>query len=81
MPMNRTDALATVGQVFREVFDDDSLELPETLVREDLAAWDSLGHIRLIGALEEAFGTTFTIEEIETMTSINRILDLVISKS
>ena len=81
MPMSRNDALAAVGQVFQEVFDDDSLKLPETLVREELPAWDSLGHIRLIGALEEAFDVTFTIEDIETMTSVARILDLVTSKA
>ena len=81
MSSSRPEVLAAVERIFREVFDDESLSVPETLVREDLPAWDSLGHIRLVGALEEAFGAAFTIEEIESMTSAARIVDVIAAKS
>lgn len=73
--MNRQDALTALQAVFQEVFDDDGLAIADGMAREDLPAWDSLGHIRLVAATEEAFGVSFTIEEIESMTDVGRILD------
>jgi len=79
--VNRDTARLTLELVFQEVFDDDALKITENMAREDLPGWDSLGHIRLISATEEAFATSFTIEEIEGMTSVGRILDMVSAKS
>lgn len=80
MLMNRDDALIRLQEILRDVFDDDALGITHGTVREDLPAWDSLGHIRLVSALEDAFGVTFTIEEIEGMTGIGRIVDTVLAK-
>ncbi len=79
--VRRDEALASLQGVFREVFDDESLSISEGLRREDLASWDSLGHIRLVAATEEFFGVNFTIEEIETMVGVAGILDLLVEKS
>lgn len=77
-----TDLQRRLDEVLRDVFDQG---LPDgdlsQLVRENVEAWDSLGHIRLVTALEETFGTTFTIEEIEGMVSVPRILDVVTSRA
>ena len=78
---SRDDARAALARVFVEVFDDDTLVISDALVREDYKGWDSLGHIRLIAAIEEAFSISFTIEEIETLTSVSRILDGIAAKS
>ena len=67
--------------VFREVFDDDTLQATDELSRETLESWDSLGHIRLISALEEALGLSFTLEEIEAMTSVPQILAVLAAKA
>lgn len=67
--------------VFREVFDDDALQASDELNRETLESWDSLGHIRLISALEEALGLSFTLEEIEAMTSVPQILAVLAAKA
>jgi acyl carrier protein len=72
----------TLGPVFREVFDDGSL--PDdlaTLSRDALESWDSLGHIRLITALEEAYSVTFTLDEIESMTSVPAIAEILSAKT
>lgn len=77
-----TDINQTLGQVFREVFDDGGL--PDdiaTLNRDAMESWDSLGHIRLVTALEEAFAVTFTLEEIESMTSVPAIAGILSAKT
>lgn len=79
--MNRGEARAALEALFRDVFDNDEVVLTEDLDRQSFPSWDSLGHIRLVSTVEESFGVTFTIEEIESMNSVDRILDLIVSKS
>lgn len=81
MSMNRNDAHSTLQNIFRDVFDDDGLVITDEMTRESFPTWDSLGHIRLVSAMEEAFAVSYTIEEIEGMTSVGRILDVVTAKS
>jgi acyl carrier protein len=75
--MNDNDVRATLQKVFQEVFEDEEFEFSDGLGRETLKTWDSLGHIRLVAAVEEAFGTTFSIEEIESFTTVGKIVDTV----
>jgi acyl carrier protein len=46
----------------------------ETTTQEDLAAWDSLGHINLMVALETAFDITLEVEDFARLTSVPAIL-------
>ncbi|MEQ8966811.1 MAG: acyl carrier protein [Azospirillaceae bacterium] len=43
----------------------------------DLDAWDSLGHVRIILALESRYGVAFSMEEIAAADSVARLADLV----
>ncbi len=50
------------------------LEVPLSAVddgfsRESASAWDSLAHLRVVTALEEAFGVRFTMAEVGELTS------------
>ena len=69
------DIRTRLARVFGETFEADGVEFSESLSRETLKSWDSLGHIRLIAALEDEFGVQFTIEEIEKLTTARKILD------
>jgi acyl carrier protein len=75
-----TDTRTKLQSIFREVFDDDQLQLSDDTSRDTLESWDSLGHIRLISAMEEELGVSFTLEEIEAMTSVAQILATVAAK-
>jgi acyl carrier protein len=78
--MNENDVRATLHRVFQEVFEDEPFEFADTLGRETLKTWDSLGHIRLVAAVEEAFNTTFTIEEIESFTTAGKIIETMLKR-
>ena len=69
-----------IENIFREVFDDDRLQLSDSLSSETLPTWDSLAHIRLISALEDELSLTFTLDDIEAMTSAAKVLAVVESK-
>ena len=50
-------------------------ELSEESSPEKIESWDSLSHMTLILALEEAFDVIFTDEEIVEMVSVKLILE------
>lgn len=80
MAESRAALLKKIEDTFREVFEQDGLQVNETISKENLEAWDSLGHIRLVSALEDGLGVTFTLDEIESMSSVGRILAVLESK-
>jgi acyl carrier protein len=56
------------------------LEIPEGDIDERLSAeqttnWDSIRHLDLVMALEEAFGVSFSSEELGTLTSYRAIME------
>jgi acyl carrier protein len=55
-----------------------SLQITEKQFRPDLRvgeidAWDSVAHLDLIGAIEQAFGIRFKTEEIVEITSLEEL--------
>lgn len=71
----------SLQNIFRDVFDDEQLQLRDELSPETLEAWDSLGHIRLISALEDELQLSFTLDEIEAMNSVAKILAVLAGKT
>lgn len=48
---------------------------------ETIGSWDSLQHLNLVLALEEAFGLQFEPEEMERMKNIGQIAAMVAAKA
>ena len=71
MPM-----LDRLARLFHEVFDHDPGRFSKETLPEDVAKWDSLGHMNLVGALEREFELEFEIDEIMEMASVARILEI-----
>ncbi len=61
------DVRATVQKIFREVFNDPSINLRDDMTADDIDDWDSLAHIDLIVALEHGLGIKFATAEISRM--------------
>jgi acyl carrier protein len=47
---------------------------------ETLPAWDSLRHIEVIFAVEDAFGVQFPEETLGELTSVERVVDAVLAQ-
>jgi acyl carrier protein len=47
----------------------------ETTVNEELPAWDSLGHVNLMVALEQTFDIYIEVEDFEKLNSVPAILE------
>jgi acyl carrier protein len=60
--------------IFREVFENDKLELNESTVAADVPEWDSLNHIYLVVAIEKHFKTKFTTHQIQSWKCVGDVL-------
>lgn len=76
-----SDRLATLNAVFREVFDDDELEITPATTAKDIEDWDSLMHVRLIVNVEKAFGVKFTSAEVASMQNVGELFSLIEARS
>jgi len=80
-PVADYNLLDDLTDVFHTVFDDTDLEITPETINTDLEAWDSLGHIRLIAAVEEHFNIEFEMDEIGAIMGVSNILKLIGEKS
>lgn len=61
-------------EIFRDVFDDEELEIRDDMSAKDIEDWDSLAQINLIIAIEKEFGVKFNLEEVSKLKNIGEML-------
>jgi acyl carrier protein len=71
------DAERRIKEVMAEVLEIDPGTIGEGFGREGAPAWDSLNHLRMVSALEEAFGIRFTMKEVGELDRFETIRRLV----
>ncbi|MBF0180989.1 MAG: acyl carrier protein [Magnetococcales bacterium] len=69
--------LERLQPIFHETFQDSTIVVTESLSMADLAAWDSIGHMSLILAVEKAFGFQCTLEELVDLDGVQDLIGLV----
>lgn len=65
--------------VFREVFDDDDIEVNASTTADDIEDWDSLEHINLVNAVESEFGIKFTMAQLQGFKNVGEMVDIIVS--
>lgn len=71
---------STLRKVVSEVFQISEDEVTDELSPDTLDDWDSLSHLRLVTALEEAFSVKFENAEIMDMASVVAIREMLEKK-
>jgi acyl carrier protein len=66
--------------VFREVFEDDSIQISDKMTADDIDGWDSLSHVNLIVAVETKFNIRFSQKELLTFKNVGDLLRNIESK-
>lgn len=59
-----------VKAIFRDVFDDEEMEVTPEMTARDYDDWDSLAQIQLIVAAERRFNVKFTTEEMKNLKNV-----------
>lgn len=75
------DIFSKVQDIFREVFDDETLEIKREFSSKDIEDWDSLAQINLIVAMEKEFGLKFNMNDIIKLANIGDMIDLIEKKN
>jgi len=79
--MTRDQAFDRLEEVFRDVFDDDSITLYEDTTADDIDDWDSIEHITLIAAVEQEFGLKFTMGEVSGMKDVGEMVTIITQRA
>ena len=64
---------ARLERIFREVFNDDSLVLRDSMTSRDIAGWDSLAHINLMFSIESEFNMRFVGNQLAELADIGEL--------
>ena len=59
--MSEQEILNAVQDIFRDNFDDDTLEITRSTCADDIEDWDSLEQINLLTAIEKKFNIKFKL--------------------
>lgn len=70
-------AMEKLNGIFREVFDDDTLEIAPEMTANDVDGWDSLSHVNLIVAVEARFNIRFSQKELLTFRNVGDLLNCI----
>lgn len=78
--MEKNEIYVKLNEIFRDVLDNDEIELQDSTTADDIEEWDSLGHIQLVVAIEKAFGLKFQSSEIISWKNVGEMVDAIESK-
>lgn len=78
--MDRDSILKTIAEVFEDVMDADPADVTAETTGDTIAEWDSLSHVRLMVAIERQFNVRFSNAEIEKLTKVGDMVDLLLAK-
>lgn len=62
--MEMTDILNEVNQIFKRIFENESIVITLETTAEDIDEWDSLNHTIMIVEVEKHFGIKFKLREV-----------------
>lgn len=64
----------SLQSIFREVFDDDNIDLSPEMTANDVDGWDSLSHVNLIVSIESHFNIKFSQKELLTFKKVGDLM-------
>jgi acyl carrier protein len=75
-----SDVLAELQPIFRDILDQPKLQIVRSSNASNVDGWDSLAHINLVTAIEQRFGISFALGELEGLKDVGEMIDLVEKK-
>lgn len=78
--MTKIEITEKLQDIFRDVFDDESIVLFDDMTSDDVEDWDSLSHINLISDIEAKFDITFSTDEILNAKNVGEFIAIIEAK-
>ncbi|MBT3318870.1 MAG: acyl carrier protein [Clostridia bacterium] len=78
--MTREKVTGEVQNIFRDLFDDESIVIDDNTTADDVEDWDSLEHINLITSIEKHFSIKFAMSEVTHFKNVGNMIDTITTK-
>lgn len=78
--MTKQEVIIKLTEIFRVVFNNNSLVLSEELTANDVDKWDSLSHMILISEIENTFSIQFKLKDLNKMKNVGDMINLILTK-
>ncbi len=69
--------LARIVELGRDIFDEEDLDFQAETPFREIKEWDSLNHMRMVVAMEEAFSIRFDMAELQSLTRVSDLLNII----
>lgn len=78
--MKREEVFTELTNIFRDNFEDDTIELSDDTSADDIEGWDSMEQVNLIVIIQEKFKIKFNIDEVNAMKNVGEMVDYILQK-
>jgi acyl carrier protein len=75
--MTENTTIEQLTELFRELFDDNAIQLRPDTTADDIEGWDSFTHLNMIIAVEAHFGIKIHPKEVESLTNVGDLVKLI----
>lgn len=78
--MKKNEIMAEIEEIFRDVLDNEEIELTDETTSADIDEWDSLSHIQLVVAIEKHFKLKFTAAQISGWKNVGAMCQDIVDR-
>lgn len=78
--MTDNEIYSKLEDIFEDVFDE-KINITSETTADDVDDWDSLTHINLMAAVEDAFSVRFTMKEVSSMKNVGEMVSIIKARS
>lgn len=78
MHMTRDEVYERLNAVFRDVFDDEEIEVHDETTADDIDGWDSFEHINLMVSVEDEFSFKMPMGKVIAMKNVGEMVDIIL---
>lgn len=71
------ELLTSLNEIFRQVFDDDDINISMETTANDIDGWDSLSHVNLIISIETHYKIRFSQKELLTFKNVGDLYNCI----
>ncbi|MEG3152351.1 acyl carrier protein [Sphingomonas sp. ZT3P38] len=78
--MTDHEILERLTAIFRDILDDDDIELTPETTAADIKDWDSANHINIVVSVEMRFGIKISNAQVEQLKNVGDFVALIAQK-
>jgi acyl carrier protein len=80
MDESKPEIETRLNEIFKDIFNDSSMDIHPGMTAKDIPAWDSLMHITLIMAVQKEFKVRFNAGDIGKLQNVGQLIDMINTK-